>query len=127
MYFCCQWANYFLWPGCPCICRKERVFRKRNEIHHNHFVCCRHLATFLGGIAADHAARKAGLRIGRRIIGISGPCGCGSHDFLCCIGARQNTFSSLLVAGNASFLSAMVSYAVCTDIARNNSGTVTEL
>jgi nitrate/nitrite transporter NarK len=126
MYFCFQWANYFLLPGCRFICRRKDIFQKLNETDHFFIIpCCDHW--FIGWrVYADWLVRKKGLRFGRRLIGMTGMGMCGLLILAAAV-APQNKLAALsLVAANGFYgLSVMSCFGVCSDIGRNNSGTVT--
>jgi sugar phosphate permease len=80
----------------------------------------------LGGFAGDVLIRKKGLRFGRRFVGMTGLGMCGACLLLAGLTSNNYNAAYYLIAGNGFFsFGVMVSYAVCTDIGRNNAGTVT--
>lgn len=126
MYFCCQWANYFFVAWMPVYLQEGRHFSENEMKLTATFVFIAGiLATLSGGFAADFITIRKGLKFGRRAIGITGLGGCGLAILLASVIQNNTLAALLLIAGNASFsFGVMVSYAVCTDIGRNNSGTV---
>jgi nitrate/nitrite transporter NarK len=80
----------------------------------------------LGGVTADYIARLKGLRIGRRFMGITGLGLCGLFLIIAANTIHNTTSAYCLITGNFFYcFGIMVSYAVCTDIGKNNTGTVT--
>jgi sugar phosphate permease len=80
----------------------------------------------VGGFVGDFLVRLKGLRFGRRFVGMFGLGMCGILIFLSAILPQNNFVAFCLIAANGFFsFGVMVSYAVCTDIGRNNAGTVT--
>lgn len=127
MYFCCQWANYFFVAWMPVYLVEGRHFaeNKMKEIVFTLFITG--IAGFLvGGYVGDVLVKLKGLRLGRRFVGMSGLGMCGVFIFLAAILPQNNLVAFCLIAANGFFsFGVMVSYAVCTDIGRNNAGTVT--
>jgi MFS family permease len=79
-----------------------------------------------GGFVGDLLVKRKGLRFGRRFVGMTGLGVCGLLIFLAAILSQNNIVAFCLIAANGFFsFGVMVSYAVCTDIGRNNAGTVT--
>jgi sugar phosphate permease len=79
-----------------------------------------------GGFIADWLVKKKGLRFGRRIVGMTGIGMCGLLILLSAIVVQDNIAALCLTAANGFFaFGVMSSYGVCSDIGRNNSGTVT--
>jgi len=127
MYFCCQWANYFFVAWMPVYLQEGRHFSENSmkTITTTLFIAGI-LAMLAGGFMADFMVQKKGLRWGRRSVGITGLAGCGLLLFLAAFTSNSNLCAACLVASNAFFsFGVMVSYAVCTDIGKNNAGTVT--
>ena len=78
-----------------------------------------------GGFVADWLVKKKGLRFGRRLIGMTGMGMCGMLILAAAITSQNNLAAFCLVAANGFYgLSVMSSFGVCSDIGRNNSGTV---
>lgn len=127
MYFCCQWANYFFVAWMPVYLQEGRHFSEI-EIKPVVFVLfITGIAGFLaGGFSGDWLVRKKGLRFGRRFIGMTGLGMCGLLILFSALSAQDNISAFCLIAANGFFsFGVMVSYAVCSDIGRNNTGTVT--
>jgi sugar phosphate permease len=126
MYFCCQWANYFFVAWMPVYLQEGRHFSENEmKITATFIFIAGILATLAGGFAADFLVKRKGLKFGRRVVGITGLGGCGLVILLAAFTPDKTLAAILLIAGNAGFsFGVMVSYAVCTDIGRNNSGTV---
>lgn len=127
MYFCCQWANYFFVAWMPVYLQEGRGFTENDMKAITSILFLAGIIGFLvGGVTGDIAAKKLGLRFGRRIIGMTGLGVCGLLIFLAATTSDKNIAAYSLVTANGFFsFGVMVSYAVCIDIGRNNSGTVT--
>ncbi|MCW3106572.1 MAG: transporter [Segetibacter sp.] len=127
MYFCCQWANYFFVAWMPVYLVEGRHFSENamKEIVFTLFVVGI-IGFLIGGFVGDLLVKRKGLRFGRRFVGMFGLGTCGLLIFLAAILPQNNFVAFCLIAGNGFFsFGVMVSYAVCTDIGRNNAGTVT--
>ena len=126
MYFCLQWSNYFLLHGCPFTCRKEGILVNSNQARSFFFVHCRYCRTALWWILRRLDCEKRGLKFGRRFVGITGMGMCGLMVFLAALLANNELSAGCLIAANFSYsFAVMTAYAVCSDIGRNNTGTVT--
>jgi sugar phosphate permease len=127
MYFCCQWANYFFVAWMPVYLLEGRHFTENamKGIVFTLFVAG--IVGFLaGGFVGDLMVKRKGLRFGRRFVGMVGLGICGLLIFLAAVLPQNNLVALCLIAANSFFsFGVMVSYAVCTDIGRNNAGTVT--
>lgn len=127
MYFCCQWANYFFVAWMPIYLVEGRHFTENTmkQIVFTLFIAGI-IGFLVGGFTGDFLVRQKGLRFGRRFVGISGLGTCAIFIFLSAVLHQNNWVAFCLIAANAFFsFGVMVSYAVCTDIGRNNAGTVT--
>lgn len=127
MYFCCQWANYFFVAWMPVYLQEGRGLSE-NEMKKVVFILFLvGIAGFLvGGFAGDLLVKKKGLLFGRRFVGMLGLGMCSVLLLLAAISSHATIASFCLIAANGFFsFGVMVSYAVCTDIGRNNAGTVT--
>jgi nitrate/nitrite transporter NarK len=70
-------------------------------------------------------ARKKGLLFGRRFIGMLGIGGCGLSILLAILSSNPVLSAAAMIAANGFYsFGVMASFAVCTDIGRNNAGTV---
>lgn len=127
MYFCCQWANYFFVAWMPVYLVEGRHFTENvmKEIVFTLFVIG--IVGFLiGGYVGDWLVKRKGLRFGRRFVGMTGLGVCGLLILVAAMALDSNIVAASLIAANGFFsFGVMVSYAVCTDIGRNNAGTVT--
>lgn len=127
MYFCCQWANYFFVAWMPVYLVEGRHFTENvmKEIVFTLFIVG--IVGFLvGGFVGDLLVKQKGLRFGRRFVGMTGLGACAFLILLAAILPQNNSVAFCLIAANGFFsFGVMVSYAVCTDIGRNNAGTVT--
>lgn len=127
MYFCCQWANYFFVAWMPVYLVEGRHFSEdaMKDIVFTLFVVGI-IGFLIGGFVGDLLVRRKGLRFGRRFVGMFGLGTCGLFIFLSAILPQNNFVAFCLICANGLFsFGVMVSYAVCTDIGRNNAGTVT--
>lgn len=127
MYFCCQWANYFFVAWMPIYLQEGRGFSEHSMKVITSVLFIAGIIGFLtGGAAGDWFLRNHGLKYARRATGMLGLGACGLFFLLAAISSNASITASCLVMANFSFsFGVMVSYAVCTDIGRNNSGTVT--
>lgn len=127
MYFCCQWANYFFVAWMPVYLVEGRHFTENvmKEIVFTLFIVGI-IGFLVGGFVGDLLVKRKGLRFGRRFVGMVGLGICAMLIFLSAISPQNNVAAFCLIAANGFFsFGVMVSYAVCTDIGRNNAGTVT--
>jgi ACS family glucarate transporter-like MFS transporter len=127
MYFCFQWANYFFVAWMPVYLQEERHFSEdqTKPIIFTLFITAI-IGLLAGGFIADWLVRKKGLRFGRRTIGITGMCMCGILILVAAITSNNNIAATSLVVANGFYgFGVMSSYSVCSDIGRNNCGTVT--
>ncbi|MBD0287193.1 MAG: MFS transporter [Flavisolibacter sp.] len=127
MYFCCQWAQYFFVAWMPVYLQEGRHFSENGMKVITFTLFIVGIAGFLlGGFAGDLFVKNKGLRFGRRFIGMSGLGLCGLLILLAAVLPQNKLAALCLIAANGFFsYGVMVSYAVCIDIGRNNSGTVT--
>lgn len=127
MYFCCQWANYFFVAWMPVYLQEGRGLSE-NEMKSVVFILFLvGIAGFLiGGYVGDLLVKKKGLLFGRRFVGMLGLGMCSVLLLMAAMSSDTSITSLCLIAANGFFsFGVMVSYAVCTDIGRNNAGTVT--
>lgn len=83
------------------------------------------IGCFTGGYASDWLAKRYGLRFGRRIVGIVGMFASSVVMLLAALATDNQTAALLLALGMAfKDLTLPVSFAVCVDIGRSKSGTV---
>jgi sugar phosphate permease len=127
MYFCFQFANYFFVAWLPVYLQEGRHF---SEAQTKPIIFTLFMAGIIGlltgGFIGDWLLKKKGLRLGRRLIGMTGMGMCGLLILIAAIIKQNNIAASCLMAANGFFaFGVMSSYAVCSDIGRNNSGTVT--
>ncbi|MDZ7897091.1 MAG: MFS transporter [Arcicella sp.] len=118
-YFFTNWSSTYFQEG-----RHMSEEQAKNFISLSYFLGA--IGCLVGGFTSDYLCKKLGLKLGRRIVGVAG-LGLSS---LCFIGAGQTTNNEL-----AGYLLALcvllkdltlpVAFAVCVDIGKNNSGTVT--
>jgi len=127
MYFCCQWANYFFIAWMPVYLQEGRGFSENAMKEITSFLFLVGVSGFLaGGAAGDWFLKRKGLKKGRRFTGMLGLGTCGLLLWMAAISSNNMLAAACLIGANFSFsFSVMVSYAVCADIGRNNSGTVT--
>jgi sugar phosphate permease len=127
MYFCLQWANYFFVAWMPVYLQEGRHFseEKAKTVIFYVFIAGM-IGLLVSGFTADWFVHKKGVRFGRRFTGMTGIGMCCVFILLTAIIPQNNIAVITLVAANAFYgFGVMSSYAVCSDIARNNSGTVT--
>ena len=127
MYFCCQWANYFFIAWMPIYLQEGRHFSENEMKTITAILFMVGILGFLaGGFAGDALVKRRGLIFGRRFVGLTGLGLCGVLIFLAAILPDPIAAAACLIGANFGFsFGVMVSYAVCTDIGRNNAGTVT--
>ena len=127
MYFCCQWANYFFVAWMPVYLVEGKHFTENamKEIVFTLFIAGI-IGFLVGGFVGDLLVKRKGIKFSRRFVGITGLGACAVFIFLAAVLPQSNLVAVCLIAANAFFsFGVMVSYAVCTDIGRNNAGTVT--
>ena len=127
MYFCLQWSNYFFVAWMPVYLQEGRHFSEQQSSPIIFSLFIAGIAGLLsGGFFADWIVRKRGLKFGRRFVGITGMGMCGLMVFLAALLANNELSAGCLIAANFSYsFAVMTAYAVCSDIGRNNTGTVT--
>ncbi|HEX4849602.1 MAG TPA: MFS transporter, partial [Puia sp.] len=127
MYFCFQWANYFFVAWMPVYLQEHRHFSEQQTQPIIFWVFVVGIIGLLtGGFFIDWTAKKLGLYLGRRIIGMFGIGACGVSVFVAGFTIDPWISAISLVAANFFYSFGVMSpFAVCTDIGRNNAGTVT--
>lgn len=127
MYFCLQWSNYFFVAWMPVYLQEGRHFTEQQSSPIIFSLFIAGIAGLLsGGFFADWIVKKKGLKFGRRFVGITGMGMCGLMVFLAALLKENNLSAGCLIAANFSYsFAVMTAYAVCSDIGRNNTGTVT--
>jgi ACS family glucarate transporter-like MFS transporter len=127
MYFCFQWSNYFFVAWMPVYLQQGRHFSEQQTtpIIFSLFIAGI-IGLLAGGFFGDWIVKKKGLKFGRRFVGVTGMGMCGSMIFLAAFFSHNVLSAVCLIAANFSYsFAVMTSYAVCADIGRNNTGTVT--
>ena len=127
MYYCCQWSQYYFVAWMPVYLQEAKHFSE-NEMKIVTFILfVVGISGFLlGGVTGDWLLKKRGLKFGRRATGLLGLCLCGLFILFAAIVPNPVHAAVCLVIANGCFsFGVMVSYAVCADIGRNNTGTVT--
>jgi len=127
MYFCSQWANYFFIAWSP-IYLQEKLHFSEKQTQPIIFILfvVGIIGLLLGGFCIDWVAKKKGLFFGRRFIGMTGIALVGISILLAGISTNSYVAASCIIAANGFYsFGVMAAFAVCTDIARNNAGTVT--
>lgn len=127
MYFCFQWSNYFFVAWMPVYLQEGRHFTEQqtSPIIFSLFIAGI-IGLLTGGFFGDWIVKKKGLKFGRRFVGITGMGMCGSMIFLAALFSQNQLSAACLIAANFFYsFAVMTSYAVCADIGRNNTGTVT--
>jgi sugar phosphate permease len=127
MYFCFQWSNYFFVAWMPVYLQEGRHFTEQqtSPIIFSLFIAGI-IGLLSGGFFGDWIVRKKGLKFGRRFVGFTGMGMCGSMIFFAALITQNQVSAACLIAANFSYsFAVMTSYAVCSDIGRNNTGTVT--
>lgn len=127
MYFCCQWANYFFIGWMPIYLQEGRHFSENEMKIITATLFIAGIVFFLSaGFVEDWLVKIKGLLFGRRFVGTLGLGACGLLILLAGIVPQKQVAALCLILANGAFsFGVMVSYAVCSDIGRNNSGTVT--
>ena len=127
MYFCFQWANYFFVAWMPVYLQEGKHFTENEakSIISAIFIAGM-VGLIIGGFIADWLVKIKGVRFGRRFVGMTGFGMCGLLILNAAL-VSNNHFAalSLIVANGFYGFSVMSCFGVCTDIARNNAGTVT--
>jgi MFS transporter, ACS family, glucarate transporter len=127
MYFCYQWANYFFVAWSPVYLQEKLHFTEKQTQPIIFLLFVVGIIGLLwGGYCIDWMAKKKGLLFGRRFIGILGIGGCGLCFLLAILSTSSSVSAGAMIAANGFYsFGVMASFAVCTDIGRNNAGTVT--
>ena len=127
MYFCFQWSNYFFVAWMPVYLQEGRHYTEQqtSPVIFSLFIAGI-IGLLAGGFFGDWITRKKGLKFGRRFVGFTGMGMCGCMILLAALFTQNKLSSACLIAANFSYsFAVMGSYAVCADIGRNNTGTVT--
>jgi len=127
MYFCLQWANYFFVAWMPVYLQEGR---RMSETDAKPVIFSLFIAGIVGllagGFATDWLVKKKGLRFGRRSIAMTGIGMCGLLILTTAMVSRNDIAVASLVSANGFYgFCVMSCFGVCSDIARNNAGTVT--
>jgi len=127
MYFCLQWANYFFVAWMPVYLQEERHMSETDAkpVIFSLFIAGI-IGLLAGGFATDWLVKKKGLRFGRRSIAMTGIGMCGLLILTTAMVSRNDIAVASLVTANGFYgFCVMSCFGVCSDIARNNAGTVT--
>ncbi|HRH50742.1 MAG TPA: MFS transporter [Panacibacter sp.] len=127
MYFCFQWSNYFFVAWMPVYLQEGRHFTEQqtSPIIFTLFIAGI-IGLLSGGFFGDWIVKKKGLRFGRRFVGFTGMGACALMIFLAALFTENKLSAACLIAANFSYsFAVMTSYAVCADIGRSNTGSVT--
>ena len=127
MYFCFQWSNYFFVAWMPVYLQEGRHFTEQqtSPIIFTLFIAGI-IGLLSGGFFGDWIVKKKGLRFGRRFVGFTGMGACALMVFLAALFTENKLSAACLIAANFSYsFAVMTSYAVCADIGRSNTGSVT--
>ena len=118
-YFFTNWSSTYFQEG-----RQMSEDQAKNFVSLSYFLGA--IGCVVGGFASDILSEKLGLKLGRRIVGIAG-LGLSSICFLAAGLTIDNETSGYLLALCVFLkdLTLPVAFAVCVDIGKRNSGTVT--
>jgi ACS family glucarate transporter-like MFS transporter len=127
MYFCFQWANYFFVAWMPVYLQEGR---RLSENETKPVIFTLFIVGIVGllsaGFIADWLVKKKGLKFGRRFCGMTGIGMCGLLILFTSLATGNNMVVICLIAANFFYnFGVMSCYGVCSDIGRNNTGTVT--
>jgi len=127
MYFCFQWANYFFVAWMPVYLQEGRHL---SESETKPVIFTLFIMGIVGlltaGFIADWLVKKKGLKFGRRFAGMTGIGMCGLLILFTSLFTSNNIAIICLIAANFFYnFGVMSCYGVCSDIGRNNTGTVT--
>ena len=127
MYFCGQWAQYFFVAWMPVYLQKGRHFTESEMGQITSLLFLFGIPGFvIGGLVGDWLLKLKGLLFSRRFVGMFGLSMCGLLILATAITTNKAMVPVFLFGANFFFcFFVMISYAVCSDIGRNNSGTVT--
>ncbi len=127
MYFTFQWANYFFVAWMPVYLQEGRHFSEEASKSVIFILFVAGIVGLLaGGFVSDWLVERRGLRFGRRIMGKIGFGMCCVLFLSAALTSQDYLAAACLIGANFFYsFSVMSSYAVCTDIGKNNSGTVT--
>ena len=118
-YFFTNWSSTYFQEG-----RHMSEDQAKNFVSLSYFLGA--IGCVVGGFASDILSKKFGLKLGRRIVGVAG-LGSSSICFLAA-GLTTNNESAGYLLALCVFLKDLtlpVAFAVCVDIGKRNSGTVT--
>jgi sugar phosphate permease len=118
-YFFTNWSSTYFQEG-----RQMSEDQAKNFVSLSYFLGA--IGCLVGGFASDILSEKLGLKLGRRIVGIAG-LGLSSICFLAAGLTIDNETAGYLLALCVFLkdLTLPVAFAVCVDIGKRNSGTVT--
>lgn len=118
-YFFTNWSSTYFQEG-----RQMSEDQAKNFVSLSYFLGA--IGCVVGGFASDIFSKKFGLKLGRRIVGVAG-LGSSSICFLAAGLTTDNETAGYLLALCVLLkdLTLPVAFAVCVDIGKQNSGTVT--
>jgi len=118
-YFFTNWSSTYFQEG-----RQMSEDQAKNFVSLSYFLGA--IGCLVGGFASDILSEKLGLKLGRRIVGVAG-LGLSSICFLAAGLTIDNETAGYLLALCVFLkdLTLPVAFAVCVDIGKRNSGTVT--
>ncbi len=127
MYFCYQWAQYFFVAWMPIYLQQGRGFTETQSKPIITFLFLAGiLGFFLGGFFSEWIVKVRGIKVGRRITAFCSMFLCAIFTLIAAFIKNDSLSSYSLMLSNFAFaFGVMTSYAVCADIGKNNTGTVT--
>ncbi|HET7002299.1 MAG TPA: MFS transporter [Puia sp.] len=125
-FYCCQWGNYFFIAWMPVYLQEGRHFSENDmKLATSYLFIVGLLSAFLSGFVSDWLVKRKGVKMGRRIIGVSSMTLIAALILLTAITSNNTiVIASLIVAHFFYLPSVITSFSTCVDIGGDYAGTV---
>ena len=125
-FYCCQWGNYFFLAWMPVYLQEGRHFSENDmKATTSYLFIVGLLGAFLAGFVSDWLVKRQGVKMGRRIIGISSMVTIGGLILLTAITSNNTVVIISLMVAHFFYLPGVITFfSTCVDIGGDYAGTV---
>lgn len=125
-FYCCQWGNYFFLAWMPVYLQEGRHFSENDmKTTTSYLFIVGFFGALIAGFVSDWLVKKKGVKVGRRLIGVSSMGIIGALILLAGITSSSKVVIISLIVAHFFYLPGVITFfATCVDIGADYAGTV---